>query len=228
GFVGALEQVEHVLVDVGAIAVRLVDGRPRDVAALRPRVTVADGVVVGVVQVRVAWIRRLVIRHVRLQQEGFEKPAHVRQVPLGRTAVRHGLDDVVLDRKGCAQRFREVADLLVTLDQRLALLARPWPDGTGRPVAKLAGHDGQPFNDAARRGRSGIRNRGAGLSTRFRPALRCVWTCKFNVTRCRARWLQIPPRMPGPRGAVPHSSPWRVAGPDGRLNWYLPVSGNDR
>ena len=66
--VGGLEQVEHVLVDVGAVAVDVGDRRARDQAALGAAVPFADGVVVRVEQVRVLRVERLVAGHVRARE----------------------------------------------------------------------------------------------------------------------------------------------------------------
>jgi hypothetical protein len=105
------EQLPHVLIDVLAITQHLLHRRTRQQAALRPRVHEPNSLVVGVEQVFVVGIKRLVAAQRRLQQELFEEPARVREVPFEGARVRHALHDVVfaLERRANAHRRRAYA-----------------------------------------------------------------------------------------------------------------------
>jgi hypothetical protein len=117
----ALEQRRHRRVDVGAVAAHLGHRRSRQQAAVWARIDLPDLLVVGVEQHIKAVTKRPVAGKVRLEQEGLEEPADVREVPLGRARDDRGLDDVVLDREGCAERLAAGADRAVVLEQPVAV-----------------------------------------------------------------------------------------------------------
>lgn len=90
------------LVNVLAIAVDLIHRGPRQQAALRTRPTRADRLVVRVEQHAVLRVERAVVLQMRREDEGFKEPAGMRQVPLHRTGVGHGLDDMIFAGEGFA------------------------------------------------------------------------------------------------------------------------------
>src|SRR5215471_2698489 len=105
-------------VHVPPIPIDVFDGRSRDQAALRPGVLVPGSVVIRVEQIRVVGIGRAVVRHRGFEEERFKEPADMGKVPFGWTAVRHRLDDVILDGQWRTQAFAEPTYLLEALDER--------------------------------------------------------------------------------------------------------------
>lgn len=104
----ARQQALHGRVHMGAVGEHLVQRGPRQHAPARPRVAGADGLVVRIEQVAVACIRRAVAGHVGAEDECFEKPGGVGQVPLGGAGVVHRLDGGVGvgQRRGQRQGLR--------------------------------------------------------------------------------------------------------------------------
>ena len=102
--VGALDQPLHRRIDMGAIGGDLRDVRPRDQAALRPRVARAGRDVIGVEQKGEALVELAIAGHVRLQQElsrrtrwcardaiwSGSRPASTARPGLPATAARRG------------------------------------------------------------------------------------------------------------------------------------------
>jgi hypothetical protein len=115
------EQRRHALVDLRTIGLDLGQAGTRDEAALRPRMLLAHLVVVAVEQHPVVGVERLEAALVALEHEGFEKPRHVRQMPLGRADVGHRLHLRVGlgQRLGQEQRLR--AHLRIAAGQRAGL-----------------------------------------------------------------------------------------------------------
>jgi hypothetical protein len=93
--VGTVEQCEHGRIHMHPVGMHLVNRRARHQAALRARVTWAEGFVVRVEEVMEALIERLVAVRMHLQQHRLEKPGRVREVPLGRARIGHRLDALV-------------------------------------------------------------------------------------------------------------------------------------
>ena len=89
--VGACQQLEHLLVDVGAVGEHVVERRARQQPALRPRVLGPDLLVVRIEQDAELGMERPVVGPAGRDDEGFEEPAGVREVPLGRARVVHRL-----------------------------------------------------------------------------------------------------------------------------------------
>src|SRR5713101_72570 len=110
-----LQQLKHALIDVPAVGIRLLDGRSRDQPTFGSAVPFSQRVVVRVKKVRVLWMKRLVIRNCRKEQEGLEKPADVGEMPLGRADIWHGLNDVIFGNQWFAQVLSKVANALVPL-----------------------------------------------------------------------------------------------------------------
>jgi len=71
--IGLLQKGEHGIVDVFAVDVYLGHGGPRDQATVEPVVLRANGVVVGVEEVLVAFLDGLVAAEVGLEDECFEE-----------------------------------------------------------------------------------------------------------------------------------------------------------
>ena len=67
--------------------------------------TVSDGVVIGVELIAPAGVAGLMTGKVRLQQEGFEEPGGVGQVPFGWAGIRHALQAEILRFEGLDQRL---------------------------------------------------------------------------------------------------------------------------
>ncbi len=163
-----IEQRQHVLIDVSAVRVCLLDRGPRDQAALGSAVPRPHRVVVGVEQVREPGVVGGVLRIGPGEQECLEEPAHVGDMPLGGADVRHGLDDVIFGDERLAKLLREAADLLVPLDE-------PMFD-----PAQISGGRG--------RGWSLLRGRG------HRPVSFCALRCApWTLRPLRARFWQVLP-----------------------------------
>ncbi len=111
----ALHQAGDGVADRGAIARHLGDRRPADQAAAGALVARADLHIVGIEQEAEALVGRRVVRRMGLQHEFLEEPGRMRQMPLDRTRVLHGLGDHVLDREAFGQRLRACARLLEKL-----------------------------------------------------------------------------------------------------------------
>ena len=79
------------LVDRLPIGEQLVERRPGEHAATRPRLPLADRLVVRVVEKAELRMHRLPTRQVARQQEGLEEPGGVCQVPLAGAGVVHRL-----------------------------------------------------------------------------------------------------------------------------------------
>ena len=95
----------HGPVNQGSVVHHVADGGTGQQPAPRPRIGLADTVVVGVEQMLVAPIHRLVGGGERLEQKGLEKPCGVGQVPLRRARLVHGLHAVVLNAQRPAKRL---------------------------------------------------------------------------------------------------------------------------
>jgi hypothetical protein len=116
--VGALEELGHPLVHVAAVGEDLRHRGARDVAALRAAVALPRLHVVRVEEEGVDRVQRPVAGRVRLQDEGLEEPARVREMPLRRADVGHRLHHVVLGGQPLAERSGEAPHLRVPVRQR--------------------------------------------------------------------------------------------------------------
>src|SRR5829696_4706674 len=70
----------------------------------------ADGVVVRVEEIAISRVEDPVLRHMRLQYEGLEEPGGMREMPLRRARIGHGLDGAVLGRQRRYEIKRGLAD----------------------------------------------------------------------------------------------------------------------
>ena len=140
--VAAIDQLLHRGIDVGAVARDLLDGRAREQAPLRSRMTRTDGLVVRVEEVPEVGIEDVVPGERGLEEERLEEPGRVTAVPLGRAHVGHRLNDLVLGPERSGERFREVAYAAVARAQRLAVGV-----GAGRTVER--GHSPSDPKQAA-------------------------------------------------------------------------------
>ncbi len=91
----AIEKRIQRRIDMPAVANYLVMARPGEQAALRPGVARAGGFVVGIEAIAETVIEYAIGGIVGLQHHLFEEPGRVRQVPLRRTGVLHGLHDLI-------------------------------------------------------------------------------------------------------------------------------------
>ena len=108
----------HALVDRVAVGAYLLQARTGQGAPLGPRRPRADRFVVRVEEVGVARVHRPVPGDEARQHEGLEEPGGVREVPLGRARLRHGLDELVLDGQGSGEGGRGRAHERVLPSQR--------------------------------------------------------------------------------------------------------------
>ena len=111
------EQRAHALVHVRAVAQHLVETRAREHPALRPRILLADAVVIRVEEETERGIEGPVRRVAALEHEGLEEPGGVREVPLHRARVRHGLQRAILRAQALRQALARLANRGETLCQ---------------------------------------------------------------------------------------------------------------
>ena len=81
----------------------LVEGRPAQHPPARARVSLAFAFVIGIEQISETLVEGPVTRNMIAQDEGFEEPGRVRQMPFRGRGVGEGLDR----RVGVAQRLGE-------------------------------------------------------------------------------------------------------------------------
>ena len=107
-FIGGVQQGFHAPIHVRAVGQHFIQRGPGQQAAMGSRMARAERLVVGIEQVLEARIERLVATGVRRQQDGLEKPARVRQMPLGRTRFGHRLNALVFraQRRDARHGFR--------------------------------------------------------------------------------------------------------------------------
>ena len=85
-------------VDMGAIGGDVLAVRPRDQAALRPRMTRTGGDVIRIEQKGKTLVEYLVGRIVRHEQKLLEEPGNVSAMPFRRACIGHRLHDLVFSR----------------------------------------------------------------------------------------------------------------------------------
>ena len=117
----AVDQRRHGSVHVRAVIPHLVERGASDQAALRPGVSRPDRLIVGVEQEAERRVERPIAVCERLQQEGLEEPGGVREVPLDRTGVRHGLDLGVLRGQTLSQDLARRAHAPIGVGDGLAI-----------------------------------------------------------------------------------------------------------
>jgi hypothetical protein len=114
---GAHEYRRHCGVHVGPPVEDLGDRRPREQPPSRPRVHLAHGVVIRVEQVVPALVRGSISRHGAMQHEALEEPGHMRQMPLRRADVGHGLHDLIFRSQRRGEPLAESANTGPSIDQ---------------------------------------------------------------------------------------------------------------
>ena len=103
---------QHPFVYCFAVGHHLRQGRAADQAPLRARMSVSDAVVVTVKENAKAGVKRFEVFFVLFKDEGFKKPAQVRQMPLGRAGVWHRLQLTVFSTQWPGQCLGLFAYLL--------------------------------------------------------------------------------------------------------------------
>ena len=111
GVVSVVNEFENGVVDVGAIVQHLVEAWPCQQAALGSFVLWSDRIVVGIEQHLEGRVEFLIAVDMGDQDEGFEKPIGMREMPFRRTHVRHRLNLLVFRRQRCGQSGAGVANL---------------------------------------------------------------------------------------------------------------------
>src|SRR5262249_50671548 len=107
----------HRAIDVVPIFKYFFHGRPGKETSLCLRMSLADGVVVGVEQVFEAFMKRPIGSHRGLQHKTLKEPAGMSKVPFGRADVGDGLHDKVFSLKGSTKPIGSLAHLTVKAKQ---------------------------------------------------------------------------------------------------------------
>src|SRR5512139_728863 len=120
----------------------------RQHAAIGPRMLVADRVVVRIEEHPESWVKVTVTANEALENEHFEKPRRVGEVPLDRTRVGHRLQRTILGRQwrgkmhgGRPRGFETVPECGIPRAGQCAIPARDASAGRGH-VASLEGING--------------------------------------------------------------------------------------
>ena len=103
----------HGLVDVMAIGQHVPKPGARQQTTFGARMFVAHRVVVGVEEHAVGGIKNTITRLMRCKYKGFKKPCRMRQMPLHRAGVGHGLNGAIFRRERRGKRLTGVADCAV-------------------------------------------------------------------------------------------------------------------
>src|SRR5262252_48554 len=94
------DQPRHRIIDMTAISGDFIGARTGDQATLRSRLAWTGRYVIGIVEISEALVEGPIILGVGPEQELFKKPAGMGAMPFGRARVGHGLNDLVLRRRG--------------------------------------------------------------------------------------------------------------------------------
>ena len=122
-------QRQHLRIDCRTVSHHMSQRRPAQQAALGSRVACTYLLVVGVEEHAKAGVKRAMSKLVCRENKGFEKPAAMRQMPLGRAGIGHGLHAGIFSGQRCGQPLRMRAHPLVLKSQ-----CRPvGPTGMRRP-----------------------------------------------------------------------------------------------
>ena len=108
-----------------AIVAYLVQRRPGQHPPHRPRMARAFGFIIAVEQEGVARIERLIARHMIAQNEGFEEPGAMRQMPFGRRRIGHRLDRRIGIGQGKPKRLCQRPHLAIARHQRIPVQLGP-------------------------------------------------------------------------------------------------------
>src|SRR4051794_8592273 len=90
-----------------AVGENLGIGGPRQERAFRPRMRLALAFVIRIEAEIEFRVENPEARQMMLQDESLEEPGDVRQMPLGRARVLHGLDDLIFRRERSRKTGRE-------------------------------------------------------------------------------------------------------------------------
>src|SRR6266853_4309771 len=75
--------------------------------------------IIGIEEIRIGGMRRSIVPTSQGQNEGFEKPTRVCQMPLRGAHIRHGLNDVIFRHQRLAEPVGKLSHLMVTPDKGL-------------------------------------------------------------------------------------------------------------
>src|SRR5690348_10536435 len=75
--------------------------------------------IVGIEKIRIAGVGRSILGSGHGQNKGLEKPARMRQMPLGRAHIRHCLNDIIFRHQRLAEPLGKPSHLMITRDERL-------------------------------------------------------------------------------------------------------------
>ena len=124
--------IEHPRIDLRPVGHDFLQRGTPNQAVFRARILVAHAVVKTIEEDAKARIERLETGLELFQHEGFKKPAQVRQMPFGRTGIRHGLELAIFG----AQRLNKPLGLHTNLLKALRQVRR-WKFGDSR----VLGHE---------------------------------------------------------------------------------------
>jgi hypothetical protein len=123
-------------IDMGAKSANLVQRRATQHSAARARVPRAFGFVIAVEEEGIALVERLVRSHMIAQDEDFEKPGRVGEMPFRRRGIREGLDRGI----GVRQRRRKI-------ERQLSRREQTRGQGSGRLKMSLGRHQRGPCHE---------------------------------------------------------------------------------
>ena len=103
------EQFAQRVVHIAAVGEDFVRRGARQEPAPGPRMPGPGGFIIGVEAIREALVEDAIAAHVRRQDERFEEPARMRQMPFRGAGVVHRLDGHVLGRQRFGDVERELA-----------------------------------------------------------------------------------------------------------------------
>ena len=89
---GIGEHREQRRIDMGTISADIVERGPRQHPPLRAGMAIPLAVIIAVEQIMISRVENLIPRHMVAQDEGFEKPCGMRQMPFGGRRIGHRLD----------------------------------------------------------------------------------------------------------------------------------------
>ena len=107
----------HGIVHSGPVGPDLLHGGAGEISTAGPTVPLSGLYVVGVEQEGVALVVQAIAGEVGNEDEGLEEPGRVREVPLRRAHVGHGLDHLILRGEAPGQVPTLLADGAVTLQE---------------------------------------------------------------------------------------------------------------
>src|SRR6516165_2351247 len=97
------------------IGIDLFQAWARQDMAQRSQRPVTDCVVIRIEKIAKCGMKYAIASKMFVENKRLEKPSGVRQVPLGGTGIRHGLQAMILNRQGRADSPRHPPDRLVLI-----------------------------------------------------------------------------------------------------------------